>query len=445
MFGDWWRRLRNWLAPERSGVSTTRAPKPPAVWQSLAVAPAITEATQTMPPVSHSGGINGAIDVTTGEPIDGWRFRRADVEQGGTFYFHGDLLEQLPKYFKVIARLKGVDRSSYELFSRTGATLLPTKALVAYTREFPAIWHNKQTRPAFGAITLALDLKDDERFMYARLMYFNKIKRPSHVEPTTGDTYEILAYFDMAETNGRWPNGKRMPKWLRKAGCVAHFHISVSDSGDCQLLKELRTDWQKINYRALNENNVKALYTEHIPQKRWAYPPVLVDWFRDYQERFKDEWRERTVEEYAIYLARMIAEWALAVETGIRVEVMDGNGHAGAFAVDMKRTAYFFKNREVVLSPKGGKARIFHIVKPHSRRLKNGKLLNCRMHFRGLRSFAWGGYNVHITVPGLHHTPLSEFIGASFYAEQAKELGIDLKHAVDHRKFAKTIHEQIHQ
>ena len=29
------------------------------------------------------------------------------------------------------------------------------------------------------------------------------------------------------------------------------------------------------------------------------------------------------------------------------------------------------------------------------------------MHFRGLREFAWNGYDIRLTVPGLHHIPLT--------------------------------------
>jgi hypothetical protein len=57
-----------------------------------------------------------------------------------------------------------------------------------------------------------------------------------------------------------------------------------------------------------------------------------------------------------------------------------------------------------VVNENGRRKRIFHIVRPHVR--ADGRAV--KMHFRGMRDFAWNGYRIVVTVPGLHHAELSE-------------------------------------
>jgi hypothetical protein len=80
------------------------------------------------------------------------------------------------------------------------------------------------------------------------------------------------------------------------------------------------------------------------------------------------------------------------------------------FGVEVKRMAYFFKDRDVTVGTLtvGGRRRpVFHIVKPHMRRTKKGETA-VGMHFSGLKDFEWAGYGIHITVPGRDHLHLAE-------------------------------------
>jgi hypothetical protein len=109
------------------------------------------------------------------------------------------------------------------------------------------------------------------------------------------------------------------------------------------------------------------------------------------------------------YLRRMFVEAAALYESStlgsmIRVAVQKRNLVA-TFGVEIKRTSYFFQDRDVVLTSSGRKKRIFHIVRPHIR--KSGEAVP--MHFRGLREFDWAGYRVSITVPGRDHFFFSDF------------------------------------
>ena len=95
-----------------------------------------------------------------------------------------------------------------------------------------------------------------------------------------------------------------------------------------------------------------------------------------------------------------------AMGSMIRVVASKGNLNA-TFGVEIKRTSYFFKDRDVTLTAKGRRARIFHIVRPHVRHTKRGEEA-VKLHFRGLRKFTWAGYRIDITVPGLDHFNVAE-------------------------------------
>src|SRR5215471_16353103 len=56
---------------------------------------------------------------------DKWHFTREAVEESGTFYFRGALLDHLKVYFEVLARMKGASHDAFQLYSQVGATLLP--------------------------------------------------------------------------------------------------------------------------------------------------------------------------------------------------------------------------------------------------------------------------------------------------------------------------------
>jgi hypothetical protein len=94
----------------------------------------------------------------------------------------------------------------------------------------------------------------------------------------------------------------------------------------------------------------------------------------------------------------------------IRVEASKG-GLTATFGVEIKRTAYFFKDRDVTvntLTASGRRKPIFHIVRPHLRHTKKGEIV-VPMHFSGLKDFDWAGYKVGITVPGRDHMHLTNF------------------------------------
>jgi hypothetical protein len=330
-----------------------------------------------------------------------WRFEREAVEQAGTFYFKAAILDELKEYFVIIRRLRHVDRDGYNMFAKLGAAILPWQTL-SVRREFPAIWHDPKTRPGFGAVWF-FD-PDDKLFLPVKLAMFQKLDAaPRGVEATPHQVYCVTLYYDRVKVQAG--DKKWLIKRLRKAGFGMRYHVSLDRSGDIKLLKELITRHHKIvrKHKRWDRKQTRPHGPAgYLPQQVWDYPDMLVDVWKDFQKDFKSV---MGIDEYVADFFKIVAQFEQGQHTGIRINLHDGDTTA-AFAVDFKRSAYFFRDREITaLARDGRRKRIFHIVRPHARHLAT-KATYVRTHFRGLRDFEWNGYRVHITVPGWHHPDL---------------------------------------
>ena len=358
-------------------------------------------------------------DVSALHRAGQWDLRR-ESEDSGVFYFRGALLDRLDHYFHAVARMKKAHRDAYEIYTRVGGVMIPVHAAAA-VYELPSFWRSPADRPAFGCVhfggTLEEEIKEDNML---QLLYFEKMSEPgADIEPAPGcDVYEVSAYLDDLAPDAHERinklKSKRWRRWLRQCGFVFQFWIAISPGGEMRPLKTLQSNYKQIDYRSgdksLGGKTRVARFTESIPYRCWDYPYNLRWWWKEYHENAAKKRRHaETLEEWACSTLRLIANFAQASEFAVRIAVENTAGHNAVFALDWKRTAYFFKDRDVVFTPKGGKARIFHIVKPHMRKSKGGGETAVHLHFRGLRRFKWGDYAVHITVPGLHHMPLTEW------------------------------------
>jgi hypothetical protein len=92
------------------------------------------------------------------------------------------------------------------------------------------------------------------------------------------------------------------------------------------------------------------------------------------------------------------------------------NGMTARVGVPLQQVAEFFRNRDLV--EEGGRRRkIFHTVAPHDRHLADGRTVAVGEQFRGIRRFSWNGYEVLISIPGVHH-PAVEGLSADGYEEE---------------------------
>lgn len=310
------------------------------------------------------------------------------------FHFRETILDDLGIYFKCLRHMKNNDREGYDFYSKVGAHLLPNQnAFIETDGLFNGklnAWFRKN-RPTFGAVAFGVnkDLLADEKVrnkINPRFIYFRKYDRASvrtrlAIPVTDGDIYLITVYYDLVDTE-------------HKRGIPVEYGVIVGRDGTVSVLKQLCSEL--VSVRSRRGQSRGKTFT--IPKRDWGLPPILKEWAKEHE---RDAY-----EFFASYFSFAANMYADASHTFTRVNV-EKDGLSAVFGVDIKRTPYFFRDRDVTISAESGsRRRIFHIVRPHKRQTKAGDRY-IRMHFRGERSFRWNGYDVLITVPGKHHAPLT--------------------------------------
>lgn len=376
-----------------------------------------------------------------------------DPEQWGQYYFRDAILDQLDRYWIYLRRMKHGDEDSYMLLRQVGIQLLPysaTRGFDKFRDEYPALspwWHSN--RPGFGAVGYGLDdvtqeaekmtiadiadpnyaakhqdwydrhdkilgdglqhrplylikpkMKYDHKQFSAlrvvwtpRFLYFSKYKKPPlEFEQVSGDGdfYKMTVYWDRV---GKYPR-----KRYHRGGVPQDYGIWLErGTGNIRLVKcKIQ---ETITMKFCHGPNGGKAEDLHFVQTQWTIPDKHLRWCHCGPGHV----------EPTEYLRRMFIQAATMVESAqlgsmIRVAVTK-NRLTAAFGVEVKRTSYFFKDRDIVLNVNGRKKPIFHIVRPHVR--ANGK--SVPMHFRGLRKFTWAGYEVSISVPGRDHMHLTDY------------------------------------
>lgn len=311
-------------------------------------------------------------------------------ERIGPLYYLDDLLEQLDDYFRAVRWLRFNDQNTYDLYQKIGGQVVTDKINIFDFKELTPRWRNGIDRPAFGMIHFGDPTpwakKDD---IYPRFLYFHKLKRKADVQQTKFDLYELVSFVvDHKNTKFRIP--------------IVHY-LSVDPTGTISLLKQRIAVKHKIHPKKINgRKSAEASFTT----MEWRVPEFIYDLCRDSKERTGED---ITPTEMVKNLFCAITSACENASAGIQVRVSRGDLCA-MFHIDLKRTPYFFKDRQKTVNTNGRTKRIFHIVRPHLR--ANGTAV--RFHFRGLRKFQWNGYDVLVTMPGWHHRPLLEFSHPAF-------------------------------
>jgi hypothetical protein len=324
-----------------------------------------------------------------GEPSEPKAKKAKERPQSGTGYFtfKKSILDDLASYFTYIRRLRKQSRSAYAMLMQFGAKLVPPDYTPDYS-ELPAWWRVNEW-PAFGAFAMPKQPDLDAELVKKgwtnfRLSVFEKTKQaPWFCQRLNdpGEVYHVMRYYDDVKR----PDG---------CGYIFYVHVNSVD-GKVTLLKELKNKSVEIPSK-----NGKA--SSWYNKRDWFYNDDLVNYVKDYPGEY------RNAQELAAGIFISMVNLFTDTFTDIQVKVSKDDLSA-AFSIATKRTAYFFKDRDIILNDKGNRKRIFHVVRPHQR--QSGKLV--KMHFRGMREFNWNGYGVKIFVPGLHEHSLYEFPLAS--------------------------------
>lgn len=352
----------------------------------------------------------------------------------GEFYFKDNVLDQLEYYIAAVKRLKKHDYDNYSMISRLGANLIPDrlslamrKVLAGPAREKLSV-DNKlepwflQALPAFGAVCYttdkgALDEEKGTNRTSPRIFYFNKYAlkgRPTVLQPVSPDAkaiYIVGSVWDFVTTDtGTQETG------------ISEVALVIEADGSIRPLKTMTPRY--IRFPAKN----KKRSHRGFERMEWDWPEGFVKF-----AKFNKMTPEAAV--LNMFLGAAI-QHEMFNASMIRVAV-EKDGVTAQMNVNVERTPYFFRDRDVVVNQNGVKKRIFHIVRPHTR--SNGATV--KMHFRGLRKFDWNGYGIQITVPGLDHGFISE-IPIDSLAEDSElktELEKDHKRTVSQPVMARVI------
>jgi len=299
----------------------------------------------------------------------------------GVFTHFDDLLDKMDSYFMYLEMLKKDDRNAFDLYSKIGGQIIGSKAFFQ-AGSINSDW--MASRPSFGmAHWINADVERgipglEKRTITPKLLYFQKVKQASYIQKTDNDIYNLVMYY----VDSHKPRLRKPFSW----------HVELLPDGTCRALKEL-----SIGYMKVGKKN-----PDFVPRKQWLLPEALMSLFMEHRREISD------VHQLSSNIFAMLANSCWYASYGVRINATHKR-MTGVFNVAMDRTAYFFKDRERVVNENGKTCRVFHVTRPHKRVLSNGKEIHIKMHFKGLRKFEWMGYQINITVPGLHHADLNSF------------------------------------
>ena len=308
-------------------------------------------------------------------------------EDSGQWYFKRDILDRLEHYLALASRLRKRAPEAYALYAKLGAAVLPSASpglFMGDVEDLHPRWRGKAPTPAFGATVFLDDEPNEETMLTIRTVFFFKLaKVPPTIEPHDGPVYEVGIFY----------HTRAAAKKRRIDSLASNFYCTVKD-GVVTPLRIVVQTYQKISHR----DKIGGAST--ISHTKWSYG--FIEWFA--KEFDKD----------MNHCAQMLFHYAAwgyeCASSALRISASRG-GVTAFFGIDLLRTPYFFRDRDVTtLTASGTRKKIFHIVRTFRR--SNGSYV--KSHFRGERSFVWNGFDVKISMPG-HHIPdlLSFDLGAT--------------------------------
>lgn len=303
-----------------------------------------------------------------------------------SYYYLDDLLAEIPTCRKIMRKFKQIDEDAYNYHAKVGARL------VANERK-----SNPQAEARFREILPATamvyfpPLKNDP---VALCVYFIKLtKKSAHIAVPVGAraVYRVSIVY--------------VPKSRRAAGYS--YTVAMMDDGP-----------KVVTERSLARCSLPK--GGAFTQITWGVSPGLEwHWKMPHND---DGWRFPTSHEFGAKLFSVASGY---VETDQEFHVRaERDGMSVSFGVALKRTPYFFKNRDKIVNERGKTRPIFHAVEEHTRTLASGKTSFVPAHYRGLRRFTWNGELVTITRP--EHSALEWNAAAEEVAEREHPKGMVL-------------------
>jgi hypothetical protein len=305
------------------------------------------------------------------------------------------VLDTLDLYWTALRHMRKSDPDTFALFSKVGIWLLD-ETMGAHRKELSPWW--RKNRPTFGAVSFSgkhvphlQRTNNKQDYLVPRFIYFNKFDAqlaPPIIERTNrGDVYVCSVFF--ADDKKGW-------------SAPVEFALVVTADNECGVLRRLLRGSKPI--RATHGRDRGGTFT--IPVQRWGIHEFFRDWAAEHHQAVSD---------FLVQTFILAANFFEHARYGMAEVRVAKDNMVANFNIDIKDTSRFFRER-TTMAEDGKKRRIFHIVRAHER--ANGSVV--RFHFRGERQFGWKGYQVQITVPGLHKRDIGELQGGAGDESQVK-------------------------
>lgn len=302
------------------------------------------------------------------------------TDQSVIWGFRETILDRLEEYFVCLRRMKKYDPDSYALFSRIGFTVPRMYVNPEHDR-----YRRVTTPSSFGGVLLGRNTDETKvgpdglPTVHPSFIYYQKVKSPSRVQPFKGDVYSFTMLWDESGI-ARYGKARAYPSVC---------HIGVDANGNPVLLKEAVIKKELVRPKRSDKGKRRRRDSFFLTHLSWQYPT----WVTEIAHQHNAD-----PETWVIYgFMRAILTNQEAVSK-IIIRASDANCVA-AFGIELQTAKRFFKDRDAtILAVDGKRKRIFHSVVAHQRVLKQGTT-RVKDHYRGLRTFDWQGYGIHIMFP----------------------------------------------
>lgn len=318
-------------------------------------------------PIAATINSASAVAATDDTPGQGWGGH-------GVWSLKADLLDRLSHHFNGLRRVRAYDPSSYSLVSRMGLAI-PNKW---YHDSAESVPRPVDGWPHFCGIVFPHRQVTRGDLIQPHLAYAVKLRKPpAYVEQADGECYRLVLLYDDPWASRKW------------AAIPVACHVRVGRSWEqCRLLKERRVRTVRVQPRAKRKHSRRP-DAFNVAVSEWAYP----EWLRDVAGE-----RQQQPSDVAIGLLGLVLGTYLMSMERIIIRVSSG-ALTALFGIDLKTAPRFFADRDTEVAVDGKRKRIFHSVSAHTRAVSGVGAVDVKAHYRGLRSFRWGGYGIHIVAP----------------------------------------------
>jgi hypothetical protein len=294
--------------------------------------------------------------------------------------FRETILDRLEEYFICLRRMKKYDPDSYALFSRVGFTV-PRMFVNPDHERFSRV----TTPSAFGGVLLGRNTNqnnvgpDGPPVVHPSFLYYQKVKSPSKVQPFKGDVYSFTALWDESG----------IERYGKSHAYPTICHIGVGADGVPHLLKEALIKKELVRPKRSDKGKRRRQDAFFLTHLSWQYPAWAVEMAN-----------EHNTDPTSWVVHGFMTAILTNQESVSRIIVRASEGACvAAFGIELPTAKRFFKDRDAtILAVDGKRKRIFHSVVAHQRVLKQGTT-RVKDHYRGLRTFDWQGYGIHIVFP----------------------------------------------